>query len=146
MREPEHKLYQRMYNEVVKDHPDDFDKMEFIEADELLENAKHYFKSATFPLIYPAKSMAVAVIYALLLEETYAINPLETLRDPDLFLGQDPYYQTYDSHPEVYDQLLEWVLDQPNWKTLGWASKTVEYFRLECTESGIREVLEGSWN
>ncbi|MNU61448.1 hypothetical protein D3C71_506550 [compost metagenome] len=142
MSELPHKQYQQLYQMLVQDHPDDFAKMEIVLDEELLNNAKHYFLEASFPLIYPAKSMAVAVIYALLLEETYAINPLESLRDLDLFLGQDEYFQTYDNHPAVYDELLEWVLSFPNWKEMGWAPKTVEYFRLECTEAGIQEVMD----
>lgn len=139
---PEYKQYQQLYQQVVTDHPDDFAKMEIVHSEELQENAKHYFLEQTFPLIYPAKSFAVAVIYALLLEETYAISPLASLNDPELFLGQDPYFEVYDRHPALYDHLLEWVLDQPNWKAMGWAAKTVEYFRLECTEAGIQEVME----
>lgn len=141
MQEPEFKLYQRLYQQMVTEHSDDFSKMEYIHEEELLENAKHYFRSATFPLIYPAKSMAVAVIYALLLEESYAINPFDTLRDPDLFLGQDQYFRPYDDHPQEYDLLLEWVLSQPDWKSMGWAPQTCEYFRLECTAEGIDEVM-----
>lgn len=137
----DYKQYQRLYQQLVTDHPDDFEKMEIVHCEELLENAKHYFRAKTFPLIYPAKSMAVAVIYALLLEETYAISPLTSLKDPDLFLGQDPYFVPYDTHPQVYDQLLEWCLEQPNWKEMGWAPQTCEYFRLECTEAGIEEVM-----
>lgn len=139
---PEHKQYQQLYQQVVTEHPDDFSKMEIVHSDELLENAKHYFLQRTFPLIYPAKSMAVAVIYALLLEEVYGIDPVVSLNDPDLFLGQDPYFQTYDKEPLIYDQLLAWVRDQPNWKAMGWADQTCEYFRLECTEAGINEVME----
>lgn len=141
MPDAEHKQYQTLYQSLVTDNPDDFGKMEMVVEEELLENAKHYFRSKTFPLIYPAKSMAVAVIYALLLEEKYAINPFDSLRDGELFLGQDPYFQPYDAQPLVYDQLLEWVLDQPNWKELGWAPQTCEYFRLECTAEGIEEVM-----
>jgi hypothetical protein len=137
-----HKQYQELYASVVQEHSDDFSKMLFVEDGELVENAKQYFLKAEFPLIYPAKSMAVAVIYALLLEETYAINPFDSLKDPDLFLGQDPYFEPYDKHPNEYDQLLEWVLSHDNWKELGWAPKTCEYFRLECTAEGIQEVME----
>jgi hypothetical protein len=139
----EHKEYQRLYAQLVTDHPDDFAKMEIVESEELVENAKHYFREATFPLIYPAKSMAVAVIYALLLEETYGLHPFDSLKDPDLFLGQDPYFRPYDQHPREYDQLIWWVAEQPNWKEMGWAPKTVEYFYLECTEAGISKINEG---
>lgn len=141
MNTPEHKQYQQLYQMVVPEHTDDFSLMEFIEDDELLENAKDYFRKAEFPLVYPAKSMAVAVIYALLLEEHYAINPFDSLRDLDLFLGQDPYFHVYDAHPDEYDALLEWVLSHDNWKEMGWAPKTCEYFRLECTKEGIEEVM-----
>lgn len=138
---PEHKQYQQLYRSVVTENPDDFSKMPMIVWPLNLKDAQEYFLASNFPLVYPAKSMAVAVIYALLLEETYAINPFDTLNDPDLFLGQDPYFVTYDAQPVMYDQLLEWVLEQPNWKESGWAKQTVEYFRLECTEVGIQEVL-----
>lgn len=141
METPEHKQYQKLYQQLVTDHEDDFSKMEFVESEELLENAKSYFLARTFPLIYPAKSLAVAVIYALLLEEVYGIDPISSLNDPDLFLGQDPYYRSYEHHPDVYDQLLKWVREQPNWNIMGWASQTCEYFHLECTAEGIDEVM-----
>lgn len=138
----EHKQYQQIYRSLVTDNPDDFEKMPMVIWPLNLKDAQHYFLERSFPLVYPAKSMAVAVIYALCLEETYAINPFDSLNDPDLFLGQDPYFVTYDQQPAIYDQLLEWVLNQPNWKEMGWAAQTVEYFRLECTEEGIQQVME----
>lgn len=138
-----YKECQRIYNNLVKDHPDDFKNMEFVEKEELVENALHYFKEATFPLIYPAKSYAVAIIYAYKLNEIYGIDKYLVLNDPDLFLGQDPYFVPYSDNPKVYDEIMTRLEDMPNWIESGWAPQTVEYCLLECTEEGIDSITGG---
>ena len=138
-----YKEYQLLYEELVIDHPDDFSNMEIIEKEELVENALHYFKEATFPLIYPAKSYAVAIIYAFKLNEIYGIDIYETLRDEDLFLGHDHYFVTYDKDPTTYDQIIERLKMMPNWLESGWAPQTVKYCLLECTEEGLNSIMGG---
>lgn len=139
---PEHKQYQKLYQQLVTEHTDDFSLMEFVVAPEIVQNALHYFKGQTFPLIYPAKSYAVAVIYAYLLFREYGIPIRDSLMDEDLFLGQDEYFVPYYQDPASYEEILK-VLDYtPDWINKGWAPKTAEYFRLECTAAGIQEVME----
>ncbi|MNO14057.1 hypothetical protein D3C76_36970 [compost metagenome] len=138
-----YKDYQRLYNEIVRDHTDAFELMELVESDELIENALHYFKEATFPLYYPAKSYSVAIIYAQKLHELYGLDIYDTLRDEDLFLGQDPYFVTYDKDPATYDAILERLKGIPDWMDSGWAPQTVKYCLLECTEEGVQSVLGG---
>ncbi len=142
MSTPPYKCFQRLYNEMVKDHPDDFAKMEIIEEEELVENALKYFDAATFPLIYPAKSYAVAVIYAFKLHELYGVTIRETLDDPDLFLGQDPYFTPYSEDPTTYDAIIAKLGTRLNWMDSGWAPQTVKYCLLECTEEGIASLNE----
>ncbi len=140
--EPEHKQYQRLYNQLVTEHTDDFSLMEFVESPEIVQNALYYFKGQHFPLIYPAKSYAVAVIYAYLLFKEYGIPIRDSLMDDDLFLGQDEYFVPYYKDTASYEQILGALDYIPNWITLGWAPKTAEYFRLECTAAGIEEVMQ----
>ena len=145
MSEKEYKTYQQLYDLLVEDHPDDFTKMEFVVKDEIVENALSYFKGQVFPLIYPAKSYAVAIIYATLIHREYGYPVVETLNDPDLFLGQDGYFVPYSADPENYDKLLERVKELgPHWFYQGWGIKTCEYWVLECTEKGVNQINEGA--
>lgn len=138
-----YKEYQRLYDEFVQEHPDDFANMQIIEDPELVENALHYFREASFPLIYPAKSYAVAIIYATKIKELYGIDLYETLRDPDLFLGHDQYFVPYDQDPATYDAILAKLETIPNWIASGWAPQSVNYCLLECTEEGVQSVMSG---
>jgi len=135
-----YKEYQRLYHELVLDHSDDFAKMEIIEHPELVNNALHYYTSATFPLIYPAKSYAVAVIYATKLHEVYGFDIQESLDDPDLFMGHDQYFVPYSQDPDTYEKILAAVNTLPNWLETGWSPQTVRYFYLECTEQGLEQI------
>jgi len=139
---PPYKDFQRVYNQLITDHPDDFSNMEIIEDDELVDNALSYFKHATFPLIYRSKSYAVAIIYAHKLNEIYGIDKYDILNDPDLFLGQDMYFVPYSQDPETYDRIMERLMTIPNWIESGWAPQTVKYCLLECTEEGIASLSE----
>jgi hypothetical protein len=139
---PEHKQYQQLYQQLVTEHTDDFSKMEYVVAPEIVQNALYYFKGQNFPLIYPAKSYAVAVIYAYLLFKEYGIPIRDSLSDKDLFLGQDEYFVPYHEDVASYEAILKELNYTHNWITLGWAPKTAEYFRLECTAAGIQEVME----
>jgi hypothetical protein len=146
MSEHPYKEFQRLYHELVRDHADDFSKMEIVEEEELVQNALKYFEKAEFPLIYPAKSYAVAIIYGLMLKKTYGIPITESLADPDLFMGHDQYFRPYnDETKDTYQSILaelyhrggdDYVL------TSGWAPQTVKYFHAECTEDGLNQVME----
>lgn len=136
----EYKLYQKLYHELVREHADDFENMEWVEAPELVQNALNYFRKAEFPLVYPAKSYAVAIIYATLLEQEYDIPLRESLDDSDLFLGHDDFFVVYSKDPTTYEAILKGLEEIPNWIDSGWAPKSAEYFRLECTLEGVESV------
>lgn len=142
MTEYPYKEYQQLYDALVTEHPDDFANMEIVIEDELVNNALHYFKEATFPLIYPAKSYAVAIIYATKLNELYGIPVIDVLDDSDLFLGQDPYFIPYSEDPETYDAIMTALEDMSDWMSSGWAPQSVEYCLLECTAAGIDSLSE----
>lgn len=137
-----YKEYQQLYDSLVTEHPDDFANMQIVEDPELVENALHYFKEATWPLIYPAKSYAVAIIYATKLNEIYGVDIEAVLSDPDLFMGQDPYFVPFGEDPDTYREIIRRLKDIPNWIESGWAPQTVEYCLLECTEAGIASLTE----
>jgi hypothetical protein len=137
-----YKEYQQLYDAMVTDHPDDFANMQIIEDPELVENALHYFKEATWPLIYPAKSYAVAIIYATKLNEIYGIDIETILSDEDLFLGQDHYFVPFGDDPETYREIIRRLESMPDWINSGWAPQSVEYCLKECTEAGIASLTE----
>lgn len=139
--ERQYKEFQLLYNELVTEHSDDFANMEWIEEPELVINALRYFQQQSFPLIYPAKSYAVAIIYAALIEQTYGFEIQSTLDDPDLFLGHDDFFVRYSDDPDTYDEILLRLKEIPDWLNSGWAPKTADYFRLECTAEGIEETI-----
>jgi hypothetical protein len=138
----EYKDYQELYQLLVTDHPDAFANMEIVEEEELVHNALKYFDHATFPLIYPAKSYAVAIIYAYKIKEVYGVPVLTTLDDPDLFLGQDPYFVPYSADKATYTDIIAHLQDRPNFLNEGWAPQTVKYFYAECTAEGIEKLQE----
>lgn len=140
-----YKLYQKLYNDMVSDHTDDFSLMTFVEDSEIVNNALSYFKEATFPLIYPSKSYSVAIIYATLIEQVYGYPILETLNDPDLFLGQDEFFVPYSEDPTNYDAIIERLKSIDNWIEKGWSPQTVKYFYMECTEEGISNINNSSF-
>jgi len=135
-----------LYNQLVTDHTDAFSKMPHIVSEELVDNALRYFESKTFPLIYPAKAYSVAIIYATLIEKVYGFPVRESLDDPDLFLGQDPYFKRYSEDPDTYEQILTKLEGMANWIESGWSPQTVEYFYAECTEEGIERVTEALYS
>lgn len=141
MSEKPYRQYQEMYEALVSDHEDDFSNMPIVHHPELVNNALHYFREATFPLIYPAKAYAVAIIYATLMEKEYGILARETLNDPELFMGHDEYFVTYGEDPETYDAILKGLEELPDWISSGWAPKTARYWYLECTAAGNEEVI-----
>ena len=102
-----YKEYQQLYDLLVTEHTDDFSLMEYIEDEELVDNAIKYFEKAEFPLIYPAKSYAVAIIYAFTLCDRYNLPVRTILNDKDLFLGQDPYFVPYENDPDTYERIIE---------------------------------------
>lgn len=138
----EYVMLQSIYASLVEKHEDALDEGVEILIDntEIVENSKRYFESATFPLVYPAKSYGVAVVYAFLIERLYGYPILETLNDPDLFLGTDPYFVTYEEDPESYDAIISYVKNKKDWEVCGWVPQTIIYFNRECTQEGLDSI------
>lgn len=142
-----YKEYQLLYQELVKDHEDDFSKVLHrvtpnVLADKIF-GAMDFFRYKRIPIVYPGKTYAVAIVYAYHIEKDYGIPLRETLDDPDLFMGHDAYFVRYSKDPQTYEAILKELEKIPQWWTSGWAEKTSQYYRLECTEEGIQQVING---
>jgi len=140
MSDKPYKEFQQMYAELIKDHEDDLSKAEWVLKSSIIDGAMTYFTEASFPLIYPGKSYAVAIVYATKIEEWYGIPMRAVLNDPDL-LPDDDHFVTYEHSPMVYEALISRLNEMPDWLNQGWVPKTVEYARLECTEQGIQDTM-----
>lgn len=139
-----YKIYQKLYNDLVQEHSDDLANTPYVISEELVDNALQYFREASFPLHYPAKSYSVAIIYATKLNELYGIPVKDVLNDEDLFMGQDEFFKPYRDDPETYDLIMERLEKEiPDWINSGWAPWTVEYCLLECTEEGLQTINGG---
>lgn len=137
------KIFQRQYNEVVKTHTDDLDPDRVVvDETRILESAVNYFKEQSPISIYPGKSFAVAVIYAVMIKWHYGVDAVAVLHDPDLFLGQDPHYKTYPQAKEIYDQLFIELFEMEKWYEGGWAPQTIKYFKAECTQDGLLKAID----
>lgn len=136
----EWKMFQRLYNQMVIEHSDDKSNFQEVVEKEVVNNAINFFHVQDPIAIYPAKSYAVAVIYALLLEEYYGEDVYESLNDPDLLNRQDEYFVLYKEDPESYDAIIKHVKGLSDWKVGGWVPYTVNYFKLECTQEGLESI------
>lgn len=72
----------------------------------IIHNAVSYFKSPSTLLVYPAKSYAVAIVYAALLEKYFREDFLTALNDPDLLHGNDKFFVPYSVDPKNYDSIV----------------------------------------
>lgn len=128
----DYKLRQRMYHhlEPIDDYIDD---KPFVVVDvpgaELIEQIISYFQRPSKQLIYPAKSYAVAIIYARLLNQYFSVPILKALDDPDLFLGNDKFFVPYNRAKFIYDVVLERNLSINT--NLPQVRTTVDYFMKE---------------
>lgn len=96
-----------------------------------------YFRSEGPETVFPAKSYAVAIIYAKLLEKYFKAEFWSSLKDEELFLGSDRFFVPYGQDPQadqIYDEVFaslgpeEWSFETSPYSQV---LKTVEYFYLE---------------
>lgn len=109
--------------------------IEDLEAEDLVSKVYAYFCVESSQLSFPAKSYAVAIIYAVLIQEYFGTEIKESLNDDDLFWGTDKYFVPYSNGQEIYDRVLS-MLETNNLldfekSELKQVQKTVEYFRHE---------------
>lgn len=74
--------------------------------EQIIAKALEYPTSTALELYYPAKSYAVAIIFALLLKKEFDEDIYTALSDPDLLNGDDPYFKTYIESKDIYDAIL----------------------------------------
>ncbi|MBL7557231.1 MAG: hypothetical protein JNM24_15500 [Bdellovibrionaceae bacterium] len=132
----EHKVKQLVFNRLGT-FDDNLNSLTYILAEDpkdIIQHAVDYFQKPCSELIYPAKSYAVAIIYAHLLEKNFDDEFSSSLDDVDLFCGNDKFFVPYSSDKKTYDTILErigysnaFVLNTE----LPQISKTVRYFQSE---------------
>jgi hypothetical protein len=77
--------------------------------DEIVENAIKYFTTTELGWVYPAKSYVVAICYARWLNQHFSEDFYESLNDPELLHGNDPYYVPYEQDKDTYNKILNAV-------------------------------------
>lgn len=142
----EWKINQQLYARLMSGrHSDIMHPEEIVEEGVVrAESGLKYIRDCSFPLYQPSKSRMVAIIYAYLLGQHFNEDFYTVLNDPDLFLGEDPYFKPYSEDIEGYDLLIKTLGPYKEWKTKGWALRTNQYFWLECTNDGIEFVSQAS--
>jgi len=105
---PEHKLRQQLYHHL-NPNPSDLNidiALLAVEGAELASGIIDYFVNANHKIVYPAKSYAVALIYAHKLESIFNIPVKVSLNDPELLFNNDPYFIPYSNASNVYNIVL----------------------------------------
>jgi len=123
--------------------PDEFDDLleetdlevvERFEPEDIVKDAVSYLTEHRDELYYPGKSYAVAVVYAVKIQEHFGDDMWEVLQDEDL-LFDDPYFEPYNINTsDMYEAIVEQVekingfeLDE----NLPYLERTIEYFEQE---------------
>jgi hypothetical protein len=102
----EWKVRQELFHRLTQDHSDDLNKIYIEIVDDIANTAIRYFFENDIGWLYPGKSYAVAVLYALWLNEEFGENFLDSLDDPDLLYGNDPYFVPYSQDKQNYIKII----------------------------------------
>jgi hypothetical protein len=105
----EWKIRQEIFHRLNIDHDDDLSLHNVEVQDEIVENAIKYFTTTELGWVYPAKSYVVAICYARWLNQHFSEDFYESLNDPELLHGNDPYYVPYDQDKDTYNKILNTV-------------------------------------
>ena len=100
------KIQQSIYHKLNQLHDDDLSLHDVKLDPEIIKNAILYFKTTELGWVYPAKSYVVGICYAKGLKQYFAENFYESLNDPDLLFGNDPYFVVYEKDKNTYDAIL----------------------------------------
>lgn len=136
----DHKLRQEMFHklELTDDWftPNSYTVIEYADPDRLVDAVVDYFYTDHRFVEFPAKSYAVAIIYAQLLQDYFDLPMMESLADPDLLFGNDKFFVPYNSKSKyIYNEAIE-ELDRmgafdPFNEDVQQVKKTIEYFKRE---------------
>lgn len=80
-----------------------------VDGDRLIERVIDYFYTDNEVCIFPAKTYAVALIYAEVISERFHVPFFEVLNDPNLFLGTMRDFKPYAEDSSVYDAVLSMI-------------------------------------
>jgi hypothetical protein len=105
----EWKIRQEIFHRLNTDHDDDLSLHTVEVQDEIVENAIKYFTTTELGWVYPAKSYVVAICYARWLNQHFSEDFYESLNDPELLHGNDPYYVPYEQDKDTYNKILNAV-------------------------------------
>ena len=105
----EWKIRQEIFHRLNTDHDDDLSLHTVEIKDDIVENAIKYFTTNELGWVYPAKSYVVAICYARWLNQHFNEDFYESLNDPDLLHGNDPYYVPYEQDKDTYNKILNAV-------------------------------------
>lgn len=96
----------------VNEYKDDLNLVDIvtIEHDEIVPAALKHFNEHVDEWIYPAKSYVVAICYAKWISEDFGDNFYETLNDPLLLAGNDPYFVPYEADQDTYDEIINIIM------------------------------------
>lgn len=136
----DHKLRQEMFHKL--EHTNDLldaiphEVVEYSSDADLVGDVISYFYQEQTAVQFPAKSYAVAIIYAALLERYFDIPLLTSLSNPDLLFGNDKYFVPYgtDSSVRVYHGVLNYLIRHRGFDFAHGPSQvraTVDYFERE---------------
>ena len=115
----EWKIRQQIYNDiiVITDFAEDYDVPIFIDdtsEQHIINHIVDYFTIPVAELIFPAKSYAVAIIYAKLITHYFNEDFYEILNDPTLLYENDKYFMPYMKAQNIYDQALSQIPNDLN--------------------------------
>jgi hypothetical protein len=105
----EWKIRQEIFHRLNTEHDDDLSLHKVEVRDEIVENAVKYFTTTELGWVYPAKSYVVAICYARWLNQHFGEDFYESLNDPELLHGNDPYYVPYEQDKDTYNKILNAV-------------------------------------
>ena len=100
------KIQQSIYHKLNQLHDDDLSLHDVKLDPEIIKNAILYFKTTELGWVYPAKSYVVGICYAKWLKQYFAEDFYQSLNDPDLLFGNDPYFVIYEKDKNTYDAIL----------------------------------------
>ena len=100
------KIQQSIYHKLNQLHDDDLSLHDVKLDPEIIKNAILYFKTTELGWVYPATSYEVGICYAKWLRQYFAEDFSQSLNDPDLLFGNDPYFVIYEKDKNTYDAIL----------------------------------------
>lgn len=124
------KYNQQLYHLMTDRHEDDIQYKELNVKPLAVEDVIDYFENESNLLTFPAKSYAVAIIYAKLLEYYFQEDFYDVLDDPDLLYGNDKYFVRYSKNVMIYDEIIS-KIDLTFSKPIDQVLTTITYFKKE---------------